>query len=386
MASEHFYYRTIWETITAFANSFTDIGLYVYDKDKTSPTYGLPIGRKVIPIILAPKEKVISVLDALLGSEKAEVDNVLPKISIQWGGGLSYDSSRNRGKNQKRTLFVEYTTTGAFAIEEGLPTPANPNTPARYKHFDIQTVPWKMDIEMIIWAKYEDDGVQIIEQILPFYSPDRQISLIERAIGIQREAKVTLNSVNGNFATNLNDPDRRILQWNLSFTVELNLYKPIYYDSEIFQSIIRVGTVQPNKAYGDSITTTAFLADIQGVDPQVMTRIQAFDQLTASTAEISGNLSYITINTWNNPVATFTPLASGADGFPPYNPEAGELSIQLPGFNDAHNPPGQFLYPVSRVLAADYYNELNPQNPVPSDPTAQTEFQEWQDDGSPGGG
>jgi hypothetical protein len=376
--SNHFYFRTIWETITGFSEMFNDMYVYVYDKDKYSPTYGDPIGLKIVPVILAPKEKVVSVLNVLLGSEKPEVDNVLPKISILWSG-ISFEPNRERGKNQKRDLFVEYTTQGALNTLEdpNSVTPTDEDVPVRIKHYDIQTVPYKMDFELVIWAKYMDDGTQILEQILPFFAPDRQISLKERGIGIEREAKVVLNSITNNFTYDLNEPDRRILQWSLSFTCECNLYKPIYIDKDILKAVVRVGVDNPRRSAGDSITIAANGANIQGMHVDVFSKVQEFDQLTSSTAAISGNLHYMTIDTWANPPATFTPIDE---------PGSGILTVTLPDFNDEHNPPDKFEYPVSRHMSADYYNLLNPANPVTPDPEADEEFQSWKDDGSPGGG
>ncbi len=385
MSSQHFYFRTLWEHITAFSDLFNDISVYVYDKDKNSPTYGQPIGRKLVPIVLAPKEKVISVLNVLLGSEKPEVDNVLPKISILWNG-FAYDPSRQKGRTQKRELFVEYTTTEALNLLEDPTSVTDPedNANVRVKHYDIQVVPYKMEFEMSIWSKYMDDGAQILEMICPFFAPDRVVSLKERGVGIEKQAKVTLNSVTPNFATDLNEPDRRILQWNLSFTMECDLYKPIFFEKDILKAIIRVGLTDPRnprKGQGESITISTEGANINGTDIDVFSRIQQFDQLTSSTASVSGNLHYIEIDTWANPQATFTPLSEVG-----YNSNAGVLTIVLPQFNDEHLPPDKFDYPVSRHLAAEYYNTLNPADQITPDPEADEEYQDWKDAGSPGGG
>lgn len=407
---DFFYYRTIWEHITAFSELFNNMSIYVYDKSKESPTYGKPIGRKIVPIILAPKEKVISVLNQLVGSEKAEIDNILPKISITWTA-IEYDKDRTRGKNQKRELFVEYTTQNAINEIDGIP-PLSVDIPVRVKNYDIQTVPYKLTFEMVIWTKYMDDGVQLLENILPFFAPDRQISLKERGVGIEREAKVTLTSVTNNFTYNLNEPDRRILQWNLSFTCECNLYRPIYFDKEILNAIIRVSAIDPKKSQGESIIISAQGANMQELTPIIIQRIQEIDQLTSSTASVSGNMNFINIDTWANPQVSFTPLTTLGNNFislstedqeiiisedgesfigsensaNPINPDAGILTINLPEFNDAHNPPVRFDHPVSRHISADYYNKLNIENPVTPDPDADEEYQAWLDDNSPGGG
>lgn len=225
----HYYYRTIWSHVVGFSDLFNDMEIYTYDRE------GNPIGRKAVPLFLAPKEKVVSILSVIPGEPKPEVDNVLPRMSIAWNS-IELDTERLRDQADTRRLWVEYVD-----LDDG----------QKFKNtvVDLQTVSYKLGFELTIWTKYMDHGVQIIENILPFFAPDLHVSLYERGIGIERKSKVELTSVNNNFAYDLNEPDKRVLQWNLNFDMECNLYKPLQLTQDIRAVITRVYSGNPQNPY-----------------------------------------------------------------------------------------------------------------------------------------
>lgn len=351
-----FYYRTIWQHVVAFADLFNDIKLQVYQKDRASPEYGKIIGYKDVPVMLAPKEKVISTLTALPGSERAEIDNVLPKISIAWNG-IAWVPERMRGQKQKRDLFVEYLDTSSGA--------------QRVKHYDFQTSPYSLEFEVVIWTKYMDDGVQILENILPFFTPELYISLKERGVEIERKCMVRLNSITPNFVYELNEPDRRLLQWNLSFSLECNLYKPIYFEKEILVTRIYLADMSKSsslKAHGETITMGVSGQPMYGIDPVIMSRIADLDQSSSATAQVSGANFFIDVDSWKKQPATFTPTTT---------PGNGEINIQNPSYEDAHDPPNKFLNPEAGNLSFKYYNQMTPEAPVPPNEQAPFEYEDW---------
>jgi len=357
MSRTVYYYRTIWSHIAAFAELFEDIRLHIYEKDRNSPQYGQIIGYKTVPVILSPKEKVISALTVQLGKDRAEVDNTLPKISVAWNG-ISWVPERMRGQLQKRNLFIEYldTSTGQ----------------TRVKNYDFQTVPYSLEMEVVLWTKYMDDGVQILENLLPFFAPELYISLKERGVESERKCMVRLNSVNPNFVSELNEPDRRLLQWNLSFTVECNLYKPIYFDKEIFVTRISIADMSKSsslRAHGEVITTGVSGSLMYGVDATLLSRIADLDQSSSATAQISGANYIINVDTWQNQnKVVFTPTSNSGKG---------EIDITIGQFQDTHNPPLRYLWPESGNLSYNYYNSLNPEAPVMPDPKAPQEYEDW---------
>ena len=257
----HFYHHTIWKHVAAFADIFNDMEVYVYDKDRKTA-----VGKKKVPVILAPKEKVISVLSVIDGTPKPEIDNHLPKVSIIWQG-LTWDQQRQTGVKHKRDLGIEY--------RDG-------DGQKSTKLTDRQTIPYTLEFQVTIWTVYLDEAVQLLENILPFFHPDIHISLYERAIGIERKSKVELQSVTPNFVYELNEPDRRIIQFDLDFTMECNLYRPIEVDGVIEQAFIGLAAVDarsPNKNEGDVIYTTTSGISGQLTDENIRQAIVGFDEI-----------------------------------------------------------------------------------------------------------
>ena len=89
-------------------------------------------------------------------------------------------------------------------------------------------IPYNVDFEVSIIAKNQDDGLQIIEQILPFFQPTLNITItLNQELGEKKDFPVTLNSVSyeddyeGDYLT------RRTLIYTLSFTVKTYLYGPV---------------------------------------------------------------------------------------------------------------------------------------------------------------
>ncbi len=188
--------------MSSFADLWDDMSVIVYDSQ------GRAVGYKKVPITLGPKEKVVAALIAEQGGTSVyPPDNYLPRISITWNG-FTRDQERQRGNHERRRLFVD--------LEDG----------CERIRSDLQTVPWKIDFEVTLWTKYMDDMAQLLENILPFFNPDAPISLIERGVGIERQSKVTLESVSTNFQTDISNTERRVLQANLNFSMEINFYRP----------------------------------------------------------------------------------------------------------------------------------------------------------------
>lgn len=248
----YFYGKVLWTHISAFSDMFNELSVLVYDAD------GKAIGWKPVPISLGPKEKVLAAIIAdAPGKSIYSPDNYLPRISITWTG-VQRDIERQRGQHEKRKLFVEYVDpneSDRSELYEGC-VPLEPQLRS-----DIQTVPYILNLEMTVWTKYMDDMAQILENILPFFNPDAPVSLCERGTGQERIVKATLDSINTNFVTELSNTDRRVLQANLSFSMEMNFYKPENpIESAIKRVTVRLGadTVRAANKQQPSVGLQAF--------------------------------------------------------------------------------------------------------------------------------
>jgi hypothetical protein len=89
-------------------------------------------------------------------------------------------------------------------------------------------VPYNIGFELNVLCKLNDDALQIVEQILPFFQPSFNITIdLVDSIGEKRDVPIVLNSVNfqddyeGDFAT------RRSLIYTFQFTAKTQLFGPI---------------------------------------------------------------------------------------------------------------------------------------------------------------
>jgi len=113
-------------------------------------------------------------------------------------------------------------------------------------------VPYNIEFELNIFSKLNDDALQIIEQILPFFQPSFNLTVdLVESIGEKRDIPIILDSIDfqddyeGSFET------RRALIYTLRFTAKTYLFGPIADSSD---GLIR--KVQAD-LYSDTNTQTA---------------------------------------------------------------------------------------------------------------------------------
>ena len=191
MFGSHFYNKNIRNIVVLFGTLFNDLSV------KRVTAAGVTSDEFKIPIAYGPSEKFI----AKLGG-KDELS--LPRMSFEITD-YAYDPTR---KLQTTKKFVK--------VKSGSSTDLNTV---------FTPVPYDFNITLVIMVKYSDDGTQILEQILPYFTPEFQVTLNELAtMGIKRDIPVILNSVTtedtyeGDFTT------RRVLLHTLTFTVKGHIY------------------------------------------------------------------------------------------------------------------------------------------------------------------
>jgi len=159
------YNRVIRKLVVGFGNLFDNITLYRFKPDLTESE------RFIVPIAYASKERYVMRLEEDLNLDK-KVQMTLPRMSFEMAG-LSYDSSRKQNTNIKNF---------SGTAPSGILSQYNP-------------VPYNFDFNLYIYVRNIEDGTQIIEHILPFFTPDYTIKLnLIPEMGIIKEIPVILNS------------------------------------------------------------------------------------------------------------------------------------------------------------------------------------------------
>ena len=211
MFGQHFYHKQIRNTVIAFGTIFNNINIRRLDSS------GNPLQNIRVPLSYSPREKFLARLEqqADLTGDDSSVAITLPRMSFDITG-YSYDPARKLNKNQK---LSNVKTTGDTTK---LNTQFSP-------------VPYNVSISLNVFTSNSDDGLQIIEQILPYFQPDYTVTMFENKefMDSKRDIPFILNSVDyddtytGSLTTN-----RRII-YTLSFTAKIYLYGPISTSSII---------------------------------------------------------------------------------------------------------------------------------------------------------
>ena len=210
MFGDHFYHKKIRNTVIAFGTIFNNVNIKRLDSS------GNPIQNIKVPLSYSPKEKFLARLDAQqdLTGDDSSVAITLPRMSFEVTG-YSYDGSRKLNKNQKITKV----TTNADTTK---------------MNSQYMPVPYNVNFSLGVYVANSDDGLQIIEQILPYFQPDYTVTMIEdRTMDTKRDIPFILNNVDYEDSyTGTLTSSRRII-YTLTFTAKIYLYGPISTNSII---------------------------------------------------------------------------------------------------------------------------------------------------------
>ena len=240
-----FYWGTVRKCIVAFGNLFNNLTIDRLDAN------GVPVSSIRVPLAYAPKQKFLARIDQLSNpAEERNVEVVVPRMAFEMIG-LEYDGPRRISLMQQNRVV---------------------NTTATNLSTQYSPAPYNIQINLYVYVKNTDDGLQIIEQILPFFNPDFNLKLkaipdldIKTDIPIILEGVSFEDNYEGEFT------ETRKIIWTLTFTLKTNFYGPtarqslirsvaatIYSDAELSNVTGTYNvTVDPATAVpGDSIGFT----------------------------------------------------------------------------------------------------------------------------------
>ena len=215
MLGQYFYNETIRNTIIAFGSLFNDI--YCTRKDSA----GTAVQTLKVPLAYGPKQKFIIRLEGDPNLDQ-KVAITLPRIGFEING-LDYAPERELNRIMKKRK-VQNTE------DDKLKSMLTQYSP----------VPWNIGFELFVMARNSDDGIQIVEQILPFFQPEYTVSIREvPEMDTIRDVPIILNSVSyedtyeGDFTT------RRAIVYTFSFTAKTYVYGPVNTSKPITKSEVK---------------------------------------------------------------------------------------------------------------------------------------------------
>ena len=202
------------------------------------------INQVKVPLSYAPKQKFLERI-----RENPDLDDdtkvaiKLPRMSFEIIS-FTYDQSRQL---QKTNNFFQ----------------AGSANTIRNRFYSF--VPYSINFQLNIYAKAQDDALQIVEQILPFFNP--QYTLTMKPFDDYPDIKedIPITAVGVNFADDFEGPmeARRTIIYTIDFDMKINLYGPIAEQGVITRAIADVFDNDTN-AQIERLTVTPNPSNILG--------------------------------------------------------------------------------------------------------------------------
>ena len=228
MLGPHYYNEAIRKTVVGFGTLFNNIEI-----QKLDPQTKTVIEVEKVPLGYGPKNKFLTRLE-----QNPEVGRKvaiqLPRLYFEMTG-INYDSARKTSPIQKYRTVV--------------------NDNGNEVRVQYVPVPYNMDFELGIIAKSQDDALQIIEQILPYFQPNFNLTLnFIPDMDERRDVAVILNSVDYEDDWEDDFMQRRSIVWTLNFTAKSYIYGPfnqagIIRKATVYESVGDLNQSRRNAAY-----------------------------------------------------------------------------------------------------------------------------------------
>ena len=221
MFGTYFYNESMRRMTIGFGQIFNNI--QIKRKDDT----GKVIQTIRVPLAYGPKEKFLVRLDQQSSLSNREFAITLPRMGFEISS-IAYDPTR------KLTRVQRFKRVKA-------------NKDGKVLDFNYTPVPYNISYNLYSFTASAEAGLQIIEQILPFFQPDFTVTINAiPTLDIKRDIPIILNSVNYEDTYNGDFTTRRAVIYTLNFTAKTYLFGP-----STSQKVIK--TVQTDQ-YSDTDT------------------------------------------------------------------------------------------------------------------------------------
>tara|TARA_Y100000004_G_scaffold171372_1_gene207304 strand:- start:308 stop:2620 length:2313 start_codon:yes stop_codon:yes gene_type:complete len=192
LSGTHFYHATIKRIVSVFGTLFNNITIGRHSGNKISNI-------QRVPISYGPRNKFSSRMNKDLDGEKIAIK--IPRMSFEITS-IDYDTSTKLNR-----LNTTLTVAG--------------NSPAKRKKM-YQSVPYTLGMQLNILARNQEDALQILEQILPTFSPEYTVTVKDiEGPNSKTDVPFILNGVSFTDDYEGDYTGRRTLIYTLDFTVRV---------------------------------------------------------------------------------------------------------------------------------------------------------------------
>ena len=196
---EYFYNEILRRTIISFGTLFNNVSIKKTDSSDSV------VSVVKVPLAYGPTEKFLARINQSPDLNKP-TQITLPRMSFEFTG-LTYDPTR------------KVTTTQQFTVKD-------PDDGSETKK-SYMPVPYNMQFELSIMTKLNDDALQIVEQILPYFQPAYNLSIeLVESIKEKRDVPIVLENITMQDDYEGDFTSRRVLLYTLRFTAKTYLFGP----------------------------------------------------------------------------------------------------------------------------------------------------------------
>ena len=212
MINKTYYHGITRKAIIAFGVMFNN--LHIRRRDAA----GNLVQSLRVPLAYAAKNKMLARINALPDPDAKQAQVILPRMSFEVIA-FEYDGQRK---------INVYNKTAATISETQAKRVYGP-------------VPYNLTVNLYAYAKNQDDGLQIFEQIVPAFNPDFNVSVnYIPSMGIKHDLPIILNSVTFDDSYEGDVASSRMIIWTFTFTLKLYYYGPAETEGVIRQAITSV--------------------------------------------------------------------------------------------------------------------------------------------------
>ena len=211
MLGQTFYHQTIRKYVALFGTLFNDINIEKKDSG------GNVLSRQKVPIAYGPKQKFLTRINQDASLDR-QVAIQLPRLGFEMTG-MAYDPVRKL--NTMGSLTHKETINGNRNVKKMF----NPS-------------PYIFDFSLYAFVENAEDGTQILEQILPFFTPEFNVTVnIITDMGISIDIPIVIQSATSEDSYEGEFSARRTIIWTISFMMKGFIYPDIKSSQKIIKTI-----------------------------------------------------------------------------------------------------------------------------------------------------
>ena len=240
----YFYHQRIRRSVAMFGRLFNDI--YVLRTDANDQV----LSQQKVPLAYAPKAKFLERIREnpdLYNDQRVAIK--LPRMSFEMTS-MVYDPQRQLSKtNQMLVRNTSSTDTRSSKMYSG--------------------VPYILGFQLSVYAKNQDDALQIVEQIFPYFNPQYTLTIkpFDDFQDIKEDVPVVL--VGASFSDDYEGSveQRRTIIYTLDFEMKVMFYGPISDSSIIREANVEFYTKDAEMNDSDKLQTLTVEPNPLNVSP-----------------------------------------------------------------------------------------------------------------------